>query len=306
MAEAPAPALPAWMGEVDPSQLGFPFEIDRNAYEKERGIPFKETPQGPLLLDAYRPAGATAPAPLVVMIHGGAWHRGGRFENGLTRWAGYLASAGFAVVSIDYRLAPETAYPDSFADCVDAVDWAIEHAEALGADPTRIGLWGDSAGAHLALLLGTSQTRSDYAGPRLRADASCIRGIVAWYPPTDLVALFEVERKAHDAPAMTVGFVGVEPHEDPDRWRLASPIEQAHAGTPPTLILHGTNDMLVPHAQALAYTARLEAHGAEHELHVVEGGVHGFDRIAPGEDARRLIARSREFLLQKLGTEDGA
>jgi acetyl esterase/lipase len=301
MAEAPPEAaLPAWMGGADPSQLGFPFEVDRQLYRKERGVPYKKTPEGPLLLDAYRPVHAEGPAPLVVMIHGGAWHRGGRFEMGLTRWAGYLASAGFAVVSIDYRLAPKTCFPDSFGDCLDAVDWAVGHAEELGADPTRVGLWGDSAGAHLVLLLATSQTRPDYAGPRLRSDAGRIRGVVAWYPPTDLLALYEAERRAHDGPTMTGGFVGVEPDVDPERWRLASPIEQAHGAAPPALILHGTHDLLVPHTQALAYSARLESLGVPHELHVVEGGVHGFDRVAPGDDARRLIDRTRTFLQERL------
>jgi len=304
MTEAPpAFTMPAWMGGVDPSQLGFPFEVDRSLFHKEAGIAFKQTEHGDLLLDAYRPTRATRPSPLVVMIHGGGWRGGGRYQMGLSRWAGYLASAGLAVVSIDYRLAPATTYPDSFGDCVDAVDWAVENAEGLGADPDRVGLWGDSAGGHLVLLLATSQTRADYAGPRLRAGGDRIRAVVAWYPPTDLLSLHAAERGAHDGPTVTSAFVGGEPDADPERWRLASPIEQVHAATPATLILQGTRDLLVPHAQALAYAARLEAHGAEHELHIVEGGVHGFDRVAPGDEARRLIGRSREFLLDRLGAE---
>ncbi len=299
----PAIPLPAWMGTADSSQLGFPFEPDRSLFTKEPGIAFKQTPHGELLLDAYRPTNSARPAPLVVMIHGGGWRGGGRFQMGLSRWAGYLASAGLAVVSIDYRLAPATRFPDSFQDCVDAIDWAVENAGRLGADPERIGLWGDSAGGHLVLLLATSQTRADYAGPRLRAGGERIQAVVAWYPPTDLLALHAAERKVHDGPTTTAGFVGDEPESDPERWRLASPIEQVHGATPATLILQGTRDLLVPHAQALAYAARLEQHGAEHELHIVEGGVHGFDRVAPGDEARRLIGRSRDFLVDRLGAE---
>lgn len=299
----PAITLPAWMGGADPSQIGFPFELDRSLYTREPGIAFKRTPQGDLLLDAYRPTGGPHPAPLVVMIHGGGWRGGGRHQMGLSRWAGYLASAGLAVVSIDYRLAPATRFPDSFQDCVDAVDWAVENAGRLGADPEHLGLWGDSAGGHLALLLATSQTRDDYAGPRLRAGGARIRAVVAWYPPTDLLALHRAERAHHAGPTATSAFVGDEPEADPARWRLASPIEQAHPATPATLILQGTRDLLVPHAQALAYAARLEGHGAAHELHIVEGGVHGFDRVAPGDEARRLIGHSRDFLLDRLRAE---
>ncbi len=296
-------ALPAWMGGIDPSQLGFPFEVDRSRYVKETGLAYKHTDRGELLLDAYRPTHGDEPAPLVVMIHGGGWRGGGRYQMGLTRWAGYLASAGMAVVSIDYRLAPATSYPDSFQDCLDAVDWAVEHAHGLGADVERMGLWGDSAGGHLVLLLGTSQTRDDYRGPRLRAGAERIRSVVAWYPPTDLLALHTAESRAHDGPTVTGGFVGCPPESDPERWRLASPIEQVHPQAPPTLILQGTRDLLVPQAQALAYAARAEEHGAAHELHIVEDGVHGFDRVAPGEDARRLIERTRTFLLDHLEAE---
>ena len=150
--------------------------------------------------------------PLVVMIHGGGWARGGRFEMGLTRWAGYLASAGLAVVSIDYRLAPQTTYPDSFQDCLDAVDWAVAHADQLGADPQRIGLWGDSAGGHLVLLLATSQTNPSYGGPRMRTDAARLRAVAALYPPTDLLALDRAERRSGIG-RIVRGFIGAEPED---------------------------------------------------------------------------------------------
>src|SRR5215470_461894 len=146
--------VPFWMGDVDPTRIGFPLPVERDAYRKQTAVPYKQTAHGPLLLDAYTPTVGTR-HPLVVMIHGGAWTRGGRFEMGLTKWAGYLAGAGLAVVSIDYRLAPSTTYPDSFQDCLDAVDWAVEHAGELNADAERVGLWGDSAGGHLALLVAT-------------------------------------------------------------------------------------------------------------------------------------------------------
>ena len=305
MSEAPSalpdPVLPAWMGDIDPSRIGFPFEVDRAAYRKEPEIAYKRTAEGELHLDLYRPTGRAGAAPLVVMIHGGGWRGGGRFQMGLTRWAAYLASSGLTVVSIDYRLAPATSFPHSFQDCVDAIDWAVDNAERIGADVERIGLWGDSAGGHLVLLLGTTQTRPDYAGPRLRSGGERLAGVVAWYPPTDLLALHAAERNAHGGATMTGNFVGVAPELDRERWRLASPIEQLHRDAPPTLILQGTRDLLVPHAQAIAYAERAEEHGAEHELHIVEGGVHGFDRVGPGDEARRLIERSRAFLLERLG-----
>ena len=292
--------LPAWMGDADPSQIGFPFPVERAAYRKQTAIPYKNTASGPLLLDAYRPVAGT-PAPLVVMMHGGAWARGGRFEMGLTKWAGYLAAAGLAVVSIDYRLAPATTYPDSFQDCLDAVDWAVSHAEEIGADPERIGLWGDSAGGHLVLLMATSQTHPDFPGPRLRSGGQRLRAVAALYPPTDLLALDEAERRGPFGTQSVRDFVGVNPERDPARWRAASPIEHVHAQLPPIFVLQGTRDLLVPHRQATRFAERLAAAGAPHRLEIVEGGVHGFDRVAPGDRARALIAEVREFLRRELG-----
>jgi acetyl esterase/lipase len=298
--EAPeSQELPAWMGDVDPGRIGFPFLVDKRRYTKRVGLVYKETGRGALELDAYCPRDVERP-PLVVMIHGGSWHRGGRYEMGLTRWAGYLASAGLAVVSIDYRLAPETTYPDSFQDVVDAVDWCVEQAAELGADAERIGLWGDSAGGHLALLLASSQTRPDFSGPRLRSGAERLRAVVAWYPPTDLRDLHDLASRGVAGSGMVRGFLGSDPDEDPARWREASPLEQAHANAPPALLLQGTRDILVPHWHTERYAERLAELGASHELHIVDGGVHGFERVGPGDEAKALIERSRGFLRAQL------
>ena len=301
----PTPEIPAWMGDVDPSEIGFPLPVDKSRYTKQIEIVYKQTPEGPLHLDAYRPVVADDHlVPLVVMVHGGAWHQGGRFDMGLTRWAGYLASGGMAVVSIDYRLAPATSYPHSFQDCVDAVDWAVEHAGELGADPERLGLWGDSAGGHLALLLSTSQTREAFAGPRLRHRAERLRAVVAWYPPTDLLRLHRSETRGQLDAGAVRSFVGADPEADPERWREVSPIEQVHAEAPPTLILQGTRDLLVPHTQATSFAERSSEVGATCELRVVAGAVHGFDRVGPGPEAISLIESSREFLRKHLGVAE--
>jgi acetyl esterase/lipase len=293
--------VPFWMGDIDPTRIGFPLPVQRDAYGKRTGITYKQTADGPLLLDAYTPVSGTR-HPLVVMIHGGGWARGGRFEMGLTKWAGYLASAGLAVVSIDYRLAPATTYPDSFRDCLDAMDWAVEHADELGADAERIGLWGDSAGAHLALLLATSQTHPHFAGPRLRSGAARLRAAVALYGPTDLLALHEAELRGKMGTRTVRSFVGIDPDRDPARWREASPIEHVHAELPPIFLLQGTRDFLVPHSQATRFAERLAAAGAPHRLEIIDGAVHGFDRVAPDQRALALIGEVREFLRRELNS----
>ena len=290
--------LPAWMGEIDLSRIGFPLPVDKSRYTKKTGIPYKETPSGALLLDFYRPADVARP-PLVLMIHGGGWARGGRFEMGLSKWAGYLANAGLAVASIDYRLAPAAQYPEPFLDCLDAFDWLVEHAGELGVDAQRVGLWGDSAGGHLVLLLATSQTHPAFGGPRMRSSAERIRGVVGWYPPTNLLRLHRGGRK--NGLTTVMDFVGCEPDADPRRWSEVSPLEHVHPKLPPMLLLQGTRDLLVPHTHTVAFAEKLAEIGAPHELHVVENALHGFDRLDPGPQALRLIERTREFLVERLG-----
>jgi acetyl esterase/lipase len=294
-------ALPEWMGEVDPNQIGFPFQVDRNTYRKVTGIEYKRTASGPLALDAYLPNGGTA-APLVLMIHGGAWMGGGRFQMGLTKWAGYLAGAGLAVISIDYRLAPATSFPDSFQDCLDAVDWSVEHATELGIDVTRIALWGDSAGGHLALLLAFSQTHPGYSGPRMRCAPGALRAVAALYPPSDLLRLDAAERRGRGGGGSVAAFVGAEPAAEPERWQQASPIEWIHAALPPVLLLHGTRDILVSSSQSTRLAEQLARAGVPHRLEIVAEAPHGFDRVAPGEHARRLIADCRVFLHDHLNS----
>src|ERR1700728_4880828 len=136
----------------------------------------------PLLLDLYLPAAGPDPAPLVVFLHGGGWLRGDRsmvspsfasWQPGpLTR----LAADGFAVASLDYRLSGEARFPAQLEDVSAAVDWLAGQAGRYGFDADRIVLWGESAGAHLAALLGLGS-------------GSRVRGVVDWYGPADLIAL---------------------------------------------------------------------------------------------------------------------
>ena len=138
----------------------------------------------PLLLDLYRPAGPD-PAPLVVFMHGGGWLRGDRsmvspqFASWRPGPLARLAADGFAVASVDYRLSGEARFPAQLEDVSAAVDWLTGQAAEYGFDASRIVLWGESAGAHLAALLG------------LQSTGSRVRGVVDWYGPADLLALDE-------------------------------------------------------------------------------------------------------------------
>ena len=248
----------------------------------------------PLLLDLYRPAAGADPAPLVVFMHGGGWLRGDRsmVSPSFASWRpgplARLAADGFAVASVDYRLSGEARFPAQLEDVSAAVDWLAGHAGQYGFDAGRIVLWGESAGAHLAALLG------------LRSAGTRVRGVVDWYGPADLIAL---DQQIGAAGALTddpldsreARLLGAPVGQVPELARAASPLSQVRAGAPPFLIAHGTADRMVPFRQSEALAAALAEAGADVRLEAVDGADHmwiGVADLAPLYDA--VVAFARE------------
>jgi len=253
----------------------------------------------PLELDLFRPAAvgpsAERPLPAVVYLHGGGWRQGARdmtspaFRDWQPGLLTRVAAAGFAVVCPDYRLSGEARFPAQLDDVQRALDWVTDRGAEHGIDAGRILLWGDSAGGHLAALAA------------LRGGArSGIRGVVAWYPVTDLVGI------QADAEA-----IGGEPHNTPDARETAllgglicdlpelaadaSPVSHAAAATAPFLLAHGTADLGVPFAQSVRLRDALLAAGAEVTLHAVEGADHLWQG-ATDEQLHRLFDATLAFL----------
>jgi acetyl esterase/lipase len=247
----------------------------------------------PLLLDLYLPAAGGTPVPLVVFFHGGGWLRGDRSLVG-PMFAGWrpgplarLAAAGFAVASADYRLSGEARFPAQLEDVAAAVEWLAERALEYGFDPGRIVLWGESAGAHLAALLG------------LRSPGR-VRGVVDWYGPADLAALdaqIGAAGALSDDPldSREARLLGAPVAEVPELARAASPISHVRAGAPAFLIAHGTADRAVPFAQSEALAAALAEAGADVRFEAVDGADHmwiGVADLSPLFDA--VVAFARE------------
>src|SRR5579859_1064148 len=247
----------------------------------------------PLLLDLYRPAAGAVPPPLVVFLHGGGWLRGDRslVGPGFAGWRpgplARLAAAGFAVASADYRLSGEARFPAQLEDVSAAVDWLTGRADEYGFDPGRIVLWGESAGAHLAALLGLQSPGR-------------VRGVVDWYGPADLAAL---DKQVGAAGALTddpldsrqARLLGAPVAEVPELARAASPISHVRAGAPPFLIAHGTADRAVPFQQSEALAAALTEAGADVRFEAVDGADHmwiGVEDLTPLYDA--VVAFARE------------
>ncbi len=236
-------------------------------------------------LDLYIKPSAE-PAALIILIHGGAYTGG---DKGEMNPMPFIAD-GFAVASINYRLSQDAVFPAQIEDCKAAVRWLRRNATQYHIDPERIGVWGTSAGGHLAALLGTSgETRIFDVGENLEV-ASAVQAVADWFGPTDFLQLEAAPgprgRGPYAAELPVARLFGRPVHDDPAAARRASPITYITPRTPPFLIAHGDADTLVPHQQSELLAAALKKSGIPMTLYTVPGAGHGF-RDAAAEALRR-------------------
>jgi acetyl esterase/lipase len=212
-----------------------------------------------LRMDLYVPKSAH-PVPVVMWIFGGCWRFGSKSYHVNVR---DLTSAGIAVASIQYRTSNIAVYPAQLDDCRAALQWLRENGARYGLDPQRIGASGESAGGHLATLLGGVEGKS-------RIGAVC-----ALYAPSDLVALgrlYAKRRKLNYVEKLLGG-----PMEQ--KLKLAasgSPINYIGPNMPPCLLIHGDHDHVVPLEESeRLFLAQANA-GVQTQLLVVPDKGHWF------------------------------
>ncbi|MFN3001881.1 alpha/beta hydrolase fold domain-containing protein [Mycolicibacterium wolinskyi] len=228
-----------------------------------------------LFIDIVKPASTTEPHPAIIWLHGGGWRLGDR--TGRPDLNRHFAVHGYVMASIDYRLAPATRHPGQLHDVRAAVRWLRTHADAHHVDPDRIGLWGSSAGGHLAALAGVHSHVVQFPGETPTPTSAAVQAVVDGYGPADLTATAKPE--ATDTPEAAL--LGGAIRDWLDAARDASPALQVASAAPPFLIMHGADDDLVPPAHSEALYDALAAHGAEAALYVIDGFGHGF--FNPGE-----------------------
>jgi acetyl esterase/lipase len=259
----------------------------RSAVRRVPDLVYGEVPgYRPLELDLYLPE-AGGPMPVIVYVHGGGWRRGSRRHPLPALGADFydfLAAQGFAVAAIDYRLSGEARFPAPLEDVRTAVGWVRDHAAAYDLDADRVFGWGDSAGGHLTLLAALTGTP--------------VRGVVAWFPVTDLAGLPRDVADAGGVPdpgpdSREALLLGAPAASVPDLARQASPVAHASAGAPPILLMHGAADDMVPAAQSVRLAEALSMAGSEVELDLVPGAKHFWNGAS---DVGAIVRRSVEFL----------
>jgi acetyl esterase/lipase len=263
-------------------------EMDREATLLDRhpqALDCRDTrlpgPAGPIPIRVYTPhGGAARPRPIVVYFHGGGFVLGSLdSHDGICR--GLAVGAEAIVVSVDYRLAPEHRYPAGPADAIAATRWVLANAEALGGDPARVAVAGDSAGGNLAALAALA-CRGDARRP-------CFQLLA--YPATDLTRSHPSHRLFATGFLLTAPLMQwyVEAYADDAQQREpgASPMfVDELRGTPPAVVLTGGFDPL--RDEGAAYVDRLRAAGVTAELRQYDGLIHGFLSMSGAIDEARV------------------
>ena len=248
-------------------------------------VPYATRGDQTLKADVYLPEG-DGPFPAVLMVHGGAWMAGNKRT--MRPAARIVASHGYTVVSINYRLAPLAKFPSQVDDCKAAVRWLRTESDKYKLDPRRVGGYGYSAGAHLVCMLGVTDPKDGLEGRGVPADAVSTRlqAVVAGGAPCDL------EQIPLDARWIAY-FLGGSRREVPEVYRRASPTTFVTPDDPPTFFFHGQADSLVPLKSPKALQSRLDKVGVATEFHEVvkKGHITTFLSEDPVKRAVKFLDR---------------
>ena len=240
----------------------------------------------PLSLFVHAPAGA-APAggrPAVVFFHGGGWQSGDPSQ--FTDHCAHLVRRGLVGISAAYRLGRDHAGAPfvCVADGKRALRWVRAHADELGVDPLRVAAAGGSAGGHVAAALATVGEQPEDADPPAAPGVSCV--------PNALI-LFN--------PVFDNGPGGYGHARFGERWEALSPLHNLRPGAPPSLVLLGTEDALVPVETARRWEARCREVGSRCELVLYEGQPHGFFNRGRSEAMYAATVAEMDAFLDSLG-----
>lgn len=258
-----------------------------------RDIEYGKAGDYSLKLDLYKPRGLARPVPAILLIHGGAWKGGKRSD--YHYYCVKFAERGYVAATMSYRLVQTAPFPAAIQDARCAVRWLRGHAAEHHINPDKIAAMGGSAGGHLAMLLGYAPEASEFESDCGPADVSSrVQAVINFYGPADLTTRFSRGNR------VVVDFMGGKSFEEvPTLYKLASPLAHVTRKAPPTLILHGTIDDVVPVEQADTLAARLGELGVPFEYVRLEGWPHTMDLAE--EVNRKCFWHIRRFLRDHLG-----
>lgn len=251
---------------------------------------FSATGEYELRLDLFRPPVAVPEgSPCIVVVHGGSWTRGDSRD--FASLSPYLARQGYVVVGINYRKAGKYPFPAARNDLHASIHYIKVNAAYLGVNPDRIALLGRSAGGQLALLVA------------YETDDPCIRGVVSFYGPTDMVYGFNhpTDKRVIDTPVTLGTYLSGTPDTSREHYDAASPINFVGENSPPTLLMHGSQDEMVHAAHSDRLSEQLAKSGVDHLYLKLPWATHGFDHNLWGPGGQISTYSVERFMRSVLG-----
>jgi acetyl esterase/lipase len=193
-------------------------------------------------------------------------------------------------MDIEYRLIPDVDIYGMIGDIKHAIAWMKANAHRYGVDPKKIVLAGSSVGSHLALLAGYTPTHPELTPEELKSADLSVSGIISYYGPSDLLASYAQWMKQAQSANRPEEYryagrldilLGGHPEENPEMYQLANPATHVGPGCPPTLLMQGDKDLLVPVETTHALYAKLDESGVPAIKTIFPWTEHMFDLILP-------------------------
>ncbi|MAE87823.1 MAG: hypothetical protein CMB80_34125 [Flammeovirgaceae bacterium] len=253
-------------------------------------------------LDLYLPTqDVYEKAPVLFYFHGGAWVVGRKEAINMNRFNGainQLRQQGYCVISPEYTLAKDgqSPFPDCLVDGYDAIHWLEQHAEEYNLDISNVGMFGESAGAHIAMMLTFAPAEQFSAKPT----PIKFKYLIDVYGPADMDMLYHgptldtINSYLNKLPSsvqahldLSKKLFGFDPKTDSAKaqefMKLYSPATYLSSDLPPTLIIHGNADRVVPIDQSLQLKKKLDDLGVPNEYHELNGVDHGFIKASKSQ-----------------------
>ncbi|MDJ0960290.1 MAG: alpha/beta hydrolase [Acidimicrobiia bacterium] len=272
----------------------YPYRLPRDI-ERIEDIEYADG----VAVDVYRRRDlGPGPHPALLQIHGGSW-RGGNRRQQARPLLHRMARAGWVCVAASYPLVPEAVFPDQLVGLKRAVAWMRSDGRRYGIDPGFIAVTGGSAGGHLAALLALTANRLEYQ-PGFEDSDTSIQAAVPIYGIYDFL---NRNQTRDEWPIIPRGVMRASRRDAEQRYREASPLDQAHAGAPPFFVIHGAADAVVPTAEAEQFVDALRSNSDSPVVYAeIPGANHAFD-VLDSLRTHYVISGIQRFLEDVVGRQ---
>lgn len=235
--------------------------------------------------DIFYPDNTDGPYPVFIEVHGGAWYFGQKSSIEFRPFL-YGLSRGFACISAEYSLCPEVSYPEPVVEIKELIKYIKLNAQTLNIDPSKIILWGGSAGAQLAALAALSSNTGYLENPSSNDVDSSVNGLILWYGCYDCYLPTTLDNWVYE------NYFGVTDLSTiPEQLILSNPASHITQMAPPILLQHGLEDVVVPYKEAICFYERLKCRLGEEKciLELLEDCNHADIKMFAENNIKRIF-----------------